>query len=98
MISRFDLNIRRLGLRTPPSGWWIAKAGVWQRVAVLFFAAEEDGDPGAHTQPVPMTITSGRMNLMKSWMVSPASHVAATAVDVQLDRIVADALQQDHLR
>ena len=73
------------------------KAGIWQRVAVLFLRRQEDGDPGAR-HPAGADDVHFRADEFDEVVDGIARfHVAALAVDVQLDRIVTDALQQDHL-
>ncbi|MND84326.1 hypothetical protein D3C80_762170 [compost metagenome] len=73
------------------------KAGVWQRVTVLFFRRQEDGDPRAR-DPASANHMHVRADKFDEVVDGVARfNVAALAVDVELDRIVADALQQDHL-
>ena len=64
---------------------------------MLFFRRQEDGDPGA-CHPAGADHVHFRTDKLNEVVDGVARfHVAALAVDVQLDRIVADALQQDHL-
>ena len=64
---------------------------------MLFFRRQEDGDPGAR-HPAGADHMHFRTDKLNEVVDGVARfYVAALTVDVQLDRIVADALQQDHL-
>ena len=64
---------------------------------MLFFRRQEDGDPRARHPTGTDDVHFRTDEFDKVVDGVTRFHVAALAVDIQLDRIVADALQQDHL-